>query len=84
MKDGLVSVYYFTDGRREMNMDINNVVAIDVHTHAEVSSRISDDPLWQAMQEASTQYFKDEGPRPTIAEVATYYRERKMIAVISP
>jgi predicted TIM-barrel fold metal-dependent hydrolase len=65
-------------------MDIKNIVAIDVHTHAEVSSRISDDPMWQAMQEASAQYFKDEGPRPTIAEVAAYYRERKMIAVIFP
>src|SRR2546425_10218353 len=65
-------------------MDINNVVAIDVHTHAEVSNRISDDPLWQAMQEASTQYFKDEGPRPTIPEVAAYYRERKMACVIFP
>src|SRR2546421_1572579 len=65
-------------------MDTKNLVAIDVHTHAEVSSRIPDDPLWQAMQEASAQYFKDEGPRPTIAEVAAYYRERKMIAVIFP
>jgi hypothetical protein len=30
-------------------MDIQNVVAIDVHTHAEVSQRIPDDPLWRAM-----------------------------------
>src|SRR5690348_14076966 len=67
-----------------MNMDIKDVVAIDVHTHAEVSSRVPDDPMWQAIQEASAQYFKDEGPRPTIAEVAAYYRERKMIAVIFP
>src|SRR5204863_44224 len=65
-------------------MDIKNLVAIDVHTHAEVSSRISDDPLWQSMQEASAAYFKNEEPRPTIAEVAAYYRERKMACVIFP
>ena len=65
-------------------MDIKNLVAIDVHTHAEVSSRISDDPLWQSMQEASAAYFKNEEPRPTIAEVAAYYREWKMACVIFP
>src|SRR5437660_12278079 len=65
-------------------MDIKNLVAIDVHTHAEVSSRISDDPMWQAMQEASTQYFKNEEHRPTITEVAAYYRERQMACVIFP
>src|SRR5437764_13703950 len=70
--------------RRYGQMDIKNLLAIDVHTHAEVSNRISDDPLWQAMQEASTQYFKNEEPRPTIAEVAAYYRERKMACVIFP
>src|SRR5579863_7699457 len=67
-----------------MNMDIKNLVAIDVHTHAEVSSRVSDDPLWQAMQEASGEYFKTDEHRPTISEVAAYYRERKMACVIFP
>src|SRR5260221_9470220 len=65
-------------------MDIKNIVAIDVHAHAEVSGQIPDDPMWQAMQEASAQYFKDEGPRPTIPEIAAYYRERKMACVIFP
>ncbi|HZS75685.1 MAG TPA: amidohydrolase family protein [Ktedonobacteraceae bacterium] len=65
-------------------MDIQNLVAIDVHTHAEVSSRIPDDPQWQAILEASGRYFKDEGPRPTLPEIAAYYRERKMAAVIFP
>ena len=41
-------------------MDIKNLVAIDVHTHAEVSERVSDNPLWEAMQQASTEYFKNE------------------------
>src|SRR5690348_14212946 len=66
-------------------MDVKNLVAIDVHTHAEVSSRVSDDPLWQAMQEASGAYFKtSDEPRPTISEVAAYYRERKIACVIFP
>jgi hypothetical protein len=38
-------------------MDIQNLVAIDVHTHAEVSQRLPDDPMWKAMQEASADYF---------------------------
>ena len=38
-------------------MNIKNLLAIDVHTHAEVSSRHPGDPLWQAMQEASARYF---------------------------
>ena len=65
-------------------MDIQNLVAIDVHTHAEVSQRLPDDPMWKAMQEASADYFKDEGPRPTIPEIAAYYRERKIACVIFP
>lgn len=65
-------------------MDIQNLVAIDVHTHAEVSSRFPEDLEWKAVQEASAEYFKSEGPRPTISEVAMYYRERKMACVIFP
>ena len=65
-------------------MDTKNLVAIDVHTHAEVSERLPADPKWKEMQEASAQYFKDEGPRPTISQVTAYYRERKMACVIFP
>lgn len=38
-------------------MDIKSSLAIDVHTHEEVSSRSPVDPLWQAMQGASACYF---------------------------
>ncbi len=65
-------------------MDIENLVAIDVHTHAEVSSRAPNDPGWKAFEEASEDYFKDERPHMTIPEVAAYYRERKMACVIFP
>jgi predicted TIM-barrel fold metal-dependent hydrolase len=65
-------------------MDIQNLVAIDVHTHAEVSSRFPEDPEWKAVQEASAEYFKDERSSPTISEIAAYYRERRMACVIFP
>ena len=65
-------------------MDIENLLAIDMHTHAEVSSRVPHDPSWKAFEEASEQYFKDERPHMTISEVAAYYRERKMACVIFP
>src|SRR5437588_12199641 len=65
-------------------MDIQSLVAIDVHTHAEVSQRLPEDPAWKAIQEASKDYFKDEGPRPTIPEAAAYYREREVACVIFP
>lgn len=63
-------------------MDIENLVAIDMHTHAEVSDRAPNDPSWKAFEEASEYYFKDERPRITISEVAAYYRERKMACAI--
>src|SRR5205809_3239460 len=69
---------------RHATIDVKSLVAIDVHTHAEVSSRIADDPMSQAMHEASMQYFKKEEHRPTIAEIAAYYRERKLACVIFP
>jgi uncharacterized protein len=65
-------------------MDVKNLVAIDVHTHAEVSSRVPDDPMWKEIQEAASEYFGEESPRPSISEVAAYYRERKMACVIFP
>ncbi len=63
-------------------MNIENLVAIDVHVHAEVSSRVPHDPSWKAFEEASEHYFKDERPRMTISEIAAYYRERKMACII--
>src|SRR5947199_4563028 len=37
---------------RQTDMDIQSLVAIDVHTHAEVSQRLPEDPAWKAIQEA--------------------------------
>ncbi len=65
-------------------MDIQNLLAIDVHTHANVSQRIPDDPLWRSIQEESGRYFHEEGPQPTIPEIVAYYRERKIACVMFP
>ena len=58
-------------------MNLQNLVAIDVHTHAEVSCRQPVDEVWKAYEDAASKYFK-AGKRPTIAETIAYYRERSI------
>src|SRR5215510_4057876 len=69
--------------RAEPEMDLESLVAIDVHTHAEVSSR-GGASLADTLNEASAAYFKIDAARrkPTLAEIAAYYRERDMAAVV--
>ena len=62
-------------------IDPAQIVAIDVHTHAETSARVAARPRSMIFDEAMAKYFKEAG-RPTIPQVAQYYRERKMAAVI--
>jgi predicted TIM-barrel fold metal-dependent hydrolase len=63
------------------NLKLDELVAIDVHTHANISGRKPRDPCSAILDEAMAKYFKSSTP-PTIPEVAQYYRERKMAAVI--
>jgi uncharacterized protein len=58
-------------------MKFDELIAIDVHTHAEVSCRQPHDEEWLPYEEAASKYFK-AGKRPTIAETIAYYRERKI------
>ena len=58
-------------------MKIDELVAIDVHTHAELSCRQPADAFWAPYEQAANKYFKS-GHRPTIAETISYYRERKI------
>ena len=58
-------------------MNTHNLVAIDVHVHAEVSCRHPADEFGKEFDEAADKYFKTEH-RPTIAETVAYYRERKI------
>ena len=58
-------------------MKTEELVAIDVHTHAEVSCRQPVDEVWKEYEDAASKYFK-AGKRPTIPETIAYYRERKI------
>jgi hypothetical protein len=63
-------------------MNVDDLVAIDVHTHAEVSIRDPKDELAQAFEEAAEKHFRQKKPRPTMPEAAEYYRQRKMACVV--
>lgn len=63
-------------------LDLDSLVAIDVHTHVE-----ADDAhhcsLDQELLDASSKYFKPGVNRtPTVDDLAAYYRERNMAAVV--
>jgi predicted TIM-barrel fold metal-dependent hydrolase len=58
-------------------MKIDQLVAIDVHTHAEVSCRQEPDEAQQPFDDAASKYFKAD-KRKTIPETVAYYRERKI------
>lgn len=61
---------------------LDDIVAIDMHTHATVSTRNAPDEVAIAFDSAMASYFKETMPRLTIAQTADFYRARKMIAVI--
>ena len=64
-------------------VDIDSLVAIDVHTHAEVSEVTGCGGLSPELQEAADRYFAGTHiHRPPASEMAQYYRERKMMAVV--
>ena len=63
-------------------IDVDRVRAIDVHTHAEVAAD-GHDPMPPHLREAAQRYFRSAGAGlPTAADVAAYYRERNMAAVV--
>ncbi len=62
-------------------IDLDEVTAIDVHTHAEVS----DDgypSLPEELEAGKVAYFGADAAPPTIDELAAYYRERRIAAVV--
>jgi predicted TIM-barrel fold metal-dependent hydrolase len=65
-----------------VSLDVENLVAIDVHTHAERNAGEPQDPVTAELLEAAARYFGGSPPQPTAQEVAEYYRERSMAAVI--
>jgi predicted TIM-barrel fold metal-dependent hydrolase len=63
-----------------VSLDVERLVAIDVHTHAEVG-RGGEDGLRPEWREAAAAYFGEDA-KPTVEDVAAYYRERDMAAVV--
>lgn len=58
-------------------MQHQDLIAIDIHTHAEVSCWNPFDNYGEEYDRAADRYFKN-GRRPTIAETVAYYRECKI------
>jgi predicted TIM-barrel fold metal-dependent hydrolase len=63
-------------------VNVDELVAIDIHTHAEVSTRMVPDEAARELDEAKGRYFKYVPQHPTIAQMAAYYRARKMGFVV--
>jgi len=62
-------------------IDVGAVTAIDVHVHTELS-RAGHDPMPPELREAARTYFRSDQALPTVDDVAAYYREREMVAVV--
>jgi predicted TIM-barrel fold metal-dependent hydrolase len=62
-------------------MNIDELTAIDVHTHAEVSAQGAGS-LSGELDAAAGEYFQAEHRRPTLPEIAAHYRARKMACVV--
>jgi predicted TIM-barrel fold metal-dependent hydrolase len=62
-------------------MDLNSLVAIDVHTHA-WKSALAVDEAPSAQQEAMGRYFRYQPQHATVPEMADYYRKLKMAFVV--
>ena len=59
----------------------DEVVAVDVHTHVEIGSD-GHDHLTPELRGALDRYFRRPQTLPTIADIATHYRELRMMAVV--
>ncbi len=62
-------------------IDLATVSAIDVHVHTELS-RDGHDPMPKELRAAASAYFGSDEPLPTVDDVAAYYRERGIAAVV--
>jgi predicted TIM-barrel fold metal-dependent hydrolase len=62
-------------------IDLSAVTAIDVHVHTE-RSRAGHDPMPARLREAARNYFHADEFLPTVDDLAAYYRERNIAAVV--
>ncbi|WP_030247766.1 amidohydrolase family protein [Streptomyces sp. NRRL S-350] len=66
---------------QEPRLLLDELVAIDVHTHAEVSAN-GQGSLSEELDAAAGAYFHADHRRPTLPEIAAHYRERRMACVV--
>jgi predicted TIM-barrel fold metal-dependent hydrolase len=65
--------------------NLDDVVAIDIHTHAEEPCGMHGDDGYDDFQAQMADYFKSPNKHPpTVPETAAYYRAKKIAAVIFP
>jgi uncharacterized protein len=62
-------------------LDVAKLTAIDVHAHVETDAH-GHMSLPEEFIEASSKYFAADESKPTLPEMAAYYRERNMAAVV--
>ncbi|WP_125133095.1 amidohydrolase family protein [Microbacterium sp. 10M-3C3] len=67
--------------RYEPAIDVASLRAIDVHVHVEIDGH-GHGSLPAELAEAASRYFSTDGPRPALDDIAAYYRERSMAAVV--
>ena len=65
-----------------MGIDVDRLAAIDVHVHAERNADEPQDPVTDELLAAAQSYFGSAPMQPTAQDVADYYRERNMLAVV--
>ena len=63
-------------------VDLESLVAIDVHVHAERNAAEPQDPVTEELLAAASSYFGSAPNQPTAQDVADYYRERNILAVV--
>jgi hypothetical protein len=65
-----------------VTIDVDSLKAIDVHVHAERNHGEPQDEVTTDLLDAAAKYFGAEPIQPTAQEVADYYRERGILAVV--
>jgi uncharacterized protein len=63
-------------------VDLDKLSAIDVHVHAERNAGEPQDPVTEELLAAASSYFGSAPNQPTAQDVADYYRERNLLAVV--
>ena len=59
-------------------INLDEIIAIDIHTHAEVSCCDPEDPVMGKFFDAASAYFKVDRKRPTMPETVDYFRKQKV------